>query len=257
VEVVSPDGTRIAYDVEGTGPPVVFLHGLTNRRQAWDPVTSRLRDRFTCVRIDARGHGESSTAPEYSLLSMVTDVKAVVDEVGMGKPALVGHSLGGPTAAIYAVVNPARAVVCIDQPLRFGDFAARVRPYEQRLRGEDWADAVIEIEHDLVLEPYDAIADLEQRVREFPREIMLAVWSELLATPPQELNALAEAALPQCRAPLLAIHGSPPAPDYPQWLTSHVPEAEVEIWDGHGHMLHLVDPDRFAERVERFVTTCR
>ena len=130
MEIVSPDGTRIAYDVEGTGPPLVFLHGLTNKRQAWAPVTNRLRDRFTCVRIDARGHGESSMAPEYSLLSMVADVKAVVDEVGMGEPALVGHSLGAPTAAIYAVGNPARAVVCVDQSLRFGDFAARVRPHE-------------------------------------------------------------------------------------------------------------------------------
>jgi pimeloyl-ACP methyl ester carboxylesterase len=254
VEVVSPDGTRIAYDVEGTGPPVVFLHGLTNRRQAWDPVTSRLRDRFTCVRIDARGHGESSTAPEYSLLSMVADVKAVVDEVALGEPALVGHSLGGPTAVIYAVANSARAVVCVDQTLRFGDFAARVRPHEERLHGDGWADAVIEIEHDLGLEPFDAIADLEQRVREFPREVILGVWAQLLATPPEDLTALAEAALPQCRAPLLAIHGSPPEPDYPEWLMSRVPKAELEIWAGQGHMLHLVDPDRFARRVERFAT---
>lgn len=254
MEVVRPDGTRIAYDVEGTGPPIVFLHGLTNRRQAWDPVTALLRDRFACVRIDARGHGESSWAPEYGLLSMVADVKAVVDEVGLGEPALVGHSLGGPMAAIYAVAHPARAVVCVDASLRFGDFAARLRPYEQRLRGDGWADAMVEIEHGLVLEPYAGVADLEQRVREFPREIVLGVWAQQLATPPRELTALAEAALPHCGAPLLAIHGSPPEPGYPEWLASHVPDAELEVWDGQGHMLHLVDPGRFAERVARFLT---
>ena len=106
-----------------------------------------------------------------------------------------------------------------------------------------------------MLEPFDAIADLEQRVREFPREVILGVWAELLATPSQELTALAEAALPHCRAPLLAIHGSPPEPDYPEWLRSRVPEAKLEIWDGQGHLLHLVDPDRFAARVERFVAS--
>jgi pimeloyl-ACP methyl ester carboxylesterase len=114
---------------------------------------------------------------------------------------------------------------------------------------------VMEIERDLVLEPFDAIEDLERRIREFPCEVILGVWDGLLTTPPEELTALAESALPRCRAPLLAIHGSPPSPGYPEWLTSLVPEAELEIWDGQGHMLHLVDPDRFAERVERFVTT--
>jgi pimeloyl-ACP methyl ester carboxylesterase len=165
----------------------------------------------------------------------------------------VGHSLGGSTAVIYAVVNAARAVVCVDQSLRFGDFAARVRAHEQRLKGDDWADAVMEIERALVLEPYGS-RDVEQRVREFPRAVILGVWAQLLATPPDDLTAVAESALPQCRAPLLAIHGSPPEADYAEWLTSRVPHAELEIWEGQGHMLHLVDPDRFAQRVERFVT---
>lgn len=90
-----PDGTAIAYDVAGEGPPVVFVHGLTNRRQAWDPVTELLAQHVTCVRVDLRGHGASSAAPEYSMLSLVGDMRAVVEQLALSDPAVVGHSLGG------------------------------------------------------------------------------------------------------------------------------------------------------------------
>ena len=118
------DGPTIAYDVVGDGPPVVFIHGLTSFRQTWNPITPLLAPDFTCVRMDLRGHGESSAGQEYSMQSLVGDVRAVVEEVGLGEPAVVGHSLGASIAAVYAAAHAARAVVCVDQSLRFGDFAA-------------------------------------------------------------------------------------------------------------------------------------
>ena len=65
------DGAAIAYDIAGDGPLVLFVHGLTSSRRAWDPVTSGLGAGFTCVRVDLRGHGESSTATDYSMQSLV------------------------------------------------------------------------------------------------------------------------------------------------------------------------------------------
>jgi pimeloyl-ACP methyl ester carboxylesterase len=243
------DGPAIAYDVVGDGPPVVFVHGITSFRQTWEPVTDRLSQNFTCVRLDLRGHGESSTAPDYSMLSMAGDVHAVVEELGLGDPALVGHSMGSTVAAIYAAAHGARAVVCVDTSLRFGDFAALVQPYADALRGERTMEAVLSIERALQLEPYAGIEDVERRVLAFPPEIVLGLWDQLLTTPPEQLTAIAEAFLPRIAAPLLSLHGSPPPPDYEAWLTRLVPGARVEVWDGTGHMLHLVDPDRFAARV--------
>jgi pimeloyl-ACP methyl ester carboxylesterase len=109
-----PDGMTIAYDVAGDGPAVVFLHGLTNRRQGWDPVTALLTAEFTCVRVDLRGHGESSLGRDYRMASLVGDVRAVVDELHIAKPAVVGHSLGGTAAAVYAAANPVHAVACVE-----------------------------------------------------------------------------------------------------------------------------------------------
>ena len=250
-----PDGTAIAYDVAGAGSPIVFVHGLTSSRLAWDPVTDRLAEDFTCVRMDLRGHGESSAAPDYSTLSLVGDVRAVVDELRLGEPAVVGHSLGATVAAIYAAGHGARAVVCVDASLRFGDFARFVQTeYAEALRSEQTMEAVLAIDRALQLEPYDGIEEMERRILAFPREVVLGVWDALLATPPEELTATAEAVLPRIAAPLLSLHGSPPPLDYPAWLTELVPRARVEVWDGSGHMLHLVDPDRFAARVRALLS---
>ena len=244
-----PDATRIAYDVAGDGPPVVFVHGLTSFRQTWDPVTNLLTQDFTCVRLDLRGHGASSPGPEYSTLSLVGDVRAVVDELALGEPALVGHSLGATTVAVYAAAHGARAVVCVDQSLRFGDFAAVVQPQADALRSERAMETVLSIDRDLQLEPYGGIKDMEQRILAFPREVVLGIWDALLTTPSEELTAIAEATLPRIAVPVLSLHGSQPPSDYEAWLTGLVRGAQIEVWEGSGHMLHLVDPERFAERV--------
>jgi pimeloyl-ACP methyl ester carboxylesterase len=244
------DGPAIAYDVAGDGPPIVFVHGLTSFRQTWEPVTGLLVGDFTCVRVDLRGHGESSAASDYSMPSLVDDVRAVVEELALGEPAIVGHSLGATVAAIYAAAHGARAVVCVDTSLRFGDFAGYVQQvHADSLRGEHTMEAVLAIDRDLQLEPYAGIEEMERRVLAFPREVVLGIWEPLLTTPPEQLTATAEAVLPRIAAPLLSLHGSPPPPDYEAWLRSLVPGARVEVWNGSGHMLHLVDPERFASRV--------
>jgi pimeloyl-ACP methyl ester carboxylesterase len=249
-EIVRPDGATVAYDVAGDGPPAIFLHGLTSRRQGWAPVTSLLAPDLTCIRIDLRGHGESSAAPDCSPPSIVADVRAVADELGIEAPAVVGNSFGATVAAVYAAANPVRAVACAgNSRLRFGDFAVLVQARAQALGGENAMRAVLEIDRELDLGPYKDDEGFERRVLAFPPEVVRGIWAQVLTTPPEELTAVSEALLPAIEAPLLCLHGSPPPPDYPPWLTGLVPTAEVEVWDGMGHLLHLVDPPRFAKRV--------
>ncbi|MGC2375118.1 MAG: alpha/beta hydrolase [Solirubrobacteraceae bacterium] len=227
----------------------MFVHGLTSFRLTWDPVTMLLAEEFTCVRLDLRGHGASSRAAEYSMASLVGDVRAVVEEVALGEPAVVGHSLGASVAAVYAAAHGARAVVCVDQSLRFGEFARLVQAHADDLRGQRTMEAVLSIDRALKLEPYAGVENIERRVLAFPREVVLGIWDALLSSPPEQLTAIAEAILPRIAAPLLSLHGSPPVPDYPAWLTGLTRAARVEIWDGTGHMLHLVVPEQFAARV--------
>ena len=70
------DGVEIAYDVTGTGPPVVLVHGITECRRAWDPLVPDLAVDHTVIAVDVRGHGQSARAASYDSEAMAADVAA-------------------------------------------------------------------------------------------------------------------------------------------------------------------------------------
>jgi 3-oxoadipate enol-lactonase len=101
------DGVRLAWDVTGSGPPVVLLHaGIVDRRM-WDDVVPLLADAFQVIRYDARGFGESSRPPDGSF-SRWDDLFAVMDAAGVDRAHLVGVSQGAETALDATLVAPER-----------------------------------------------------------------------------------------------------------------------------------------------------
>lgn len=96
----SPDSTRIAFDVSGIGTPVLLLHGGGSSRLDWHETgyVARLRDEFTVIPIDLRGHGESDKPADpayYSSDKMSQDILAVADICGLDQFILCGFSFGG------------------------------------------------------------------------------------------------------------------------------------------------------------------
>jgi pimeloyl-ACP methyl ester carboxylesterase len=87
------------------------------------------------------------------MVSLVGDVRALVEEVALGEPAIVGHSLGASIAAVYAAAHGARAVVCVDQSLRFGEFrraragACRGRAQQRRNSGLRRLALALQLQH--------------------------------------------------------------------------------------------------------------
>jgi pimeloyl-ACP methyl ester carboxylesterase len=243
----------IAWEEQGSGPPVVFVHGLTEDRHGWDPTIARLQSIRRCVRLDLRGHGQSSDAVDYSALAMASDVAELVHEAQIAQPPLVvGHSLGAVVATAYATSAPVQGVVNIDQSLRLGDFAAALQPFEALLRGPEFHETLLAIFEGLgipeKLDPrYRAYLDtLHADARS---AVVLGVWDLVFSSSPDELTAIAESLLGSITVPYLSIHGSDPGPGYVEWLTALVPTATVEIWDGDGHYPHLADPERLAARL--------
>ena len=110
-----------------TGPPVLLLHGLGATRRVWDRVAPDLRP-LPVLALDARGHGASAPARDYSLEACAADAVTALDAVGLSRVLVVGHSWGGAVALTMAARFPERVlgVVALD-----GGFTPRRSPSEQ------------------------------------------------------------------------------------------------------------------------------
>ncbi len=91
---------HVADDGDPSAPPILLLHGITSFGGTWDWIVPDLAERFRVLRLDFRGHGDSDRTPgEYSPAGYVSDAVAAIEQAA-GQPCVVmGHSLGGATAA--------------------------------------------------------------------------------------------------------------------------------------------------------------
>jgi pimeloyl-ACP methyl ester carboxylesterase len=106
--------TKLAYDDEGAGAAVAFLHGLTFDRRTWRPIIERLdSSSMRSIAVDLPAHGESGGAPA-PLEEVVVQVHELLVSLTVERPVVVGHSMSGALAAIYGTAYPARGVVMID-----------------------------------------------------------------------------------------------------------------------------------------------
>ena len=101
--VRSADGTTIAFDRTGDGPPLIIVGGALSDRAAAAPLAEILSGDFTVVAYDRRGRGNSSDTPPYAVEREVEDLAALLDAVG-GSGSVLGHS-SGAALAIEAVVR--------------------------------------------------------------------------------------------------------------------------------------------------------
>ncbi|WP_417263321.1 alpha/beta fold hydrolase [Celeribacter sp.] len=105
------DGLNLAYDVQGTGVPVLCLAGLTRNMDDFEPVVEHFADRAQIIRLDSRGRGASDHDPNvmnYSIPQESADALALLDHLGIDKAAILGTSRGGLIAMALAVTAKAR-----------------------------------------------------------------------------------------------------------------------------------------------------
>jgi esterase len=92
-------------DWGGNGHPILFLHGGGLNAHTWDVVALMLRNRYRCIALDQRGHGDSEWSPsiDYGVDTQVGDVEGFVEALKLDNPVLVGQSMGGLNSMGYAV----------------------------------------------------------------------------------------------------------------------------------------------------------
>lgn len=109
---VESAGVTLDGERAGDGPPLVLLHGLSATRR-YVVMGSRQLERsgHRVIAYDARGHGESSPAPDpaaYEYRDLADDLLALLDAAGVERAVLAGHSMGAHTAAAFALAHPER-----------------------------------------------------------------------------------------------------------------------------------------------------
>jgi pimeloyl-ACP methyl ester carboxylesterase len=112
---VSGSSTGLAHQIAGDGPPVVLLNGGMMTFASWEPITSRLRERFRVLTFDFRGQLLSQGEGPADLAGHAADLAALMGEVGWKSAHLVGTSFGAEVALELAASRPesARSVIAI------------------------------------------------------------------------------------------------------------------------------------------------
>jgi pimeloyl-ACP methyl ester carboxylesterase len=175
-----PDGEvriHVRDDGPSDAPAVVFLHGVAGSSRTYDWLPPEITDRRRIVRVDLRGHGESSHAPgTYMIDSFSADVAGVLERTVQRPAVLVGHSLGGAIAWELAQGRPelVTAALLEDPPLYRGEpeehkrnLVVRIFPL-MRDRAAAWQRAGVDVAaaaDEIAARPYGADPALRMRDR--------------------------------------------------------------------------------------------
>jgi len=245
--------TRLAYDDEGDGTPVVLLHGLTFDRRSWRPIIQRLGGSVRSIAIDLPAHGESP-GPPVPVEQVPVRLHELLNALAVERPIVVGHSMSGGLAALYAATYPTRGLVSVDNGPHIRPFAELVRRLEPALHGPGFAEAWPTFEHSLGLERIpEPTRSLVLATHQVHQDVVVGYWETLLRSDPAELQAWMDNAKPD--VPFLGVFGRP-ITDAERERFASLPDVQLEEWPGDGHFVHLVDPDRFTSRLRQFVEHC-
>jgi pimeloyl-ACP methyl ester carboxylesterase len=253
--VCETNGIGIRYlRTGGAKPPVVLLHGLLGSGACWTPLARALEGDFDVVMPDARGHGGSS-APHhgYGYDDHASDVVGLIRGLGLSRPVLLGHSMGGMTAAVVASRGAGllRGLVVVDPTF--------LSPERQReVRDSDVADqhrrALGLPKSDLVAErraqhPHRA-PELVELQAEARLQTRMAAFDVL--TPPTPPYREVVSAID---VPTLIVIGDKPVVtlDMLMGLRSLNPRLRIEQVPNAGHGLPFEQPERLAEVVASFL----
>ncbi|MEM7274793.1 MAG: alpha/beta fold hydrolase [Actinomycetota bacterium] len=213
---------RVHVDRRGSGPAIIFLHGIGSSSATWDRVMTLLQDRYTVAAFDLLGHGDSPVPDdpaEYARDRALEDIDDVIASLD-GPTVLVGHSLGGYLALAHAATRPgvAQGIVVLNTGPGFRDPEKR----------EAWNDRSRRNAHRFGVPPQAAEMNLQED----------GVVMERLA---------------EIDVPTIVLAGTADRPEYAgagQYLERKMPNARFIAIEGGEHAMH---EDSHADEVAAIV----
>ena len=253
--VPSRDGTTIAFDRLGAGPPVVLVSGGSTDRSANAPLAELLAADLTVLNYDRRGRGPSGDTPPYAIEREVEDIEAVLAAAGPDA-SLYGTS-SGAALALQAVASGAPAAkLALWEPPFIQDKAARppadqVERYESMLAEGRRADMVEFFMREVVRMPPEFV----DQARSAP---FWAATEAIAHTLPYDARIMGDYSIPVERAgsvdvPTLVLVGGASFPfirETAETLVAALPQGELRVLDGQSHD---VAPDVMAAALRDFL----
>lgn len=103
---IQVNNITLHYQLEGTGEPLLLLHGNGEDHTIFEPLTKKLAEKFSVYAIDSRNHGQSSKTDDFSYQSMAEDIVAFIEKLDLKNVSLVGFSDGAIIAALIEINKP-------------------------------------------------------------------------------------------------------------------------------------------------------
>ncbi len=249
------NGIEIHYlRTGGSKPPLILLHGLMGNGACWTPVTRALEDECDVLMPDARGHGKSSAPLHgYRYDDHASDVIGLIRSLGLAAPIVLGHSMGGMTAAVVArrAADVIRGVVLVDPTF--------LSPERQR----EVCDSDVAEQHRRLLGLGKGALAAQLRARHTRRspelvELLIEARAQTrmsafdVLTPP---NPDHRQLLSAIDVPILLAIGDDPVVslETARALQHLNPRVRIEQIQGAGHGVPFDQPERLAEVVRVFI----
>ncbi len=249
---------EVSYRIEGQGPPLYLVHGIGSRKTTWDRIVTGLKDRFTCVVYDLRGHGDSALPPTpYSLDDLVDDLEALRQKLGHERIHIAGHSLGGMIGPAYARAYPqhsASVALLSTAAGRSDDDRAKLRAVGEAMEQNGIAETLGTFvtrwfTDDFIAAHADQVEARLQQVTDTPARVFLSVFW---------IYATTEMApwLHEVTCPCLVLTGELDGgcnPRLNRFMHEQLPDSRLVILDGLKHALMIEASDRVLPHLREFL----
>lgn len=272
---VAIHGHEVAYRSGGTGPVILFVHGMAGSSATWRHVLPALGERFTVVAPDLPGHGESAKPRgDYSLGAFASGLRDLLVALGHERVTLVGQSLGGGVVMQFAYQFPERcdrlALVSsgglgqeVNLLLRALTLpgAEYVLPVACTNWVHDAGTTVVGWLRNVGLRPSPHLAEVWESYGSLAdpqtRTAFLHTLRSVVDQAGQRVSATDKFYL-AAHVPTLIVWGSADRIiPVEQAYTTHaaIAGSRLEIFEGGGHFPHCEKPERFVEVLSDFMTT--
>lgn len=244
------DSVELAYTVDGEGDVVILLHGWGCDASIWRPTVELLRNSFRVIAVDFAGFGRSAEPNSvWGVEEYTRSIEALVRELGVVRPILIGHSFGGRVATLYASRNDVKSVVLTDaagvKPKR--TFAYYRKVYSFKLMKHTLPLLIGAHKAQMLLDQRRARAASSDYNRATPK--MRAILSKCVN---EDLCHV----MPSVTAPVLLFWGdrdtATPLSDA-HTMERLMPDTGLVVAEGKGHFAMLEAPDLWSGALKSFL----